>query len=548
MSTRTARTISRADDRRRKRRGAAGADRGAAHRQPGVPAPMELLRPPPLPEVHGPRSGRRRPPAERLRPHGRARATPGSSRRVLVAIFQRGAVDGLNLLVPYGEKRLLRGAAHRSPSRGPAPDRRARSISTGSSACTRRSLPCCRYFRDRSAAFVHAVGSPDATRSHFDAQDFMESGTPGVRTTRDGFLARALGADGAPAPRNPTRCGPSPCLPPCRGFSRAPRAPWRCAASTGSASGPAPNRPATPGVLRVHVRRGRSPDLQRDRPGVVRRGAPRCARQTLRRRRPGERSGVPARASRRRPFVRSPSSSRRTSASRSPSPTSADGTRTRRKAAARVCSPTDCGTSARRSRPSPGISDREWRDVTLVTISEFGRTVRENGNRGTDHGHANVMLLLGGGVRGGKVYGRWPGLDACAAVRGPRPRGDDRLPRRLRRDPRAADGSGGLRGRLSRLSLRSRPAARRRSPDSRPTAGNDQATERRRLRRACASPRTKADAARAASMAAIPRPRPRPGDRGSASSRSAATSAPLSAWEQWSRRLFRSRARSRVDA
>jgi uncharacterized protein (DUF1501 family) len=51
-------------------------------------------------------------------------------------------------------------------------------------------------------------------------------------------------------------------------------------------------------------------------------------------------------------------------------------------------------------------------DVTLVTMSEFGRTVKENGNRGTDHGHANVMLVLGGGVRGGRVYGRWPGLDA----------------------------------------------------------------------------------------------------------------------------------------
>ena len=51
-------------------------------------------------------------------------------------------------------------------------------------------------------------------------------------------------------------------------------------------------------------------------------------------------------------------------------------------------------------------------DVTLVTMSEFGRTVKENGNRGTDHGHANVMLILGGGVKGGRVYGRWPGLDS----------------------------------------------------------------------------------------------------------------------------------------
>jgi uncharacterized protein (DUF1501 family) len=49
-------------------------------------------------------------------------------------------------------------------------------------------------------------------------------------------------------------------------------------------------------------------------------------------------------------------------------------------------------------------------DVTVVTMSEFGRTVKENGDRGTDHGHANVMFVLGGDVRGGKVYGDWPGL------------------------------------------------------------------------------------------------------------------------------------------
>jgi uncharacterized protein (DUF1501 family) len=49
-------------------------------------------------------------------------------------------------------------------------------------------------------------------------------------------------------------------------------------------------------------------------------------------------------------------------------------------------------------------------DVVILTMSEFGRTVRENGNRGTDHGHANAMLLLGNDVHGGKVYGDWPGL------------------------------------------------------------------------------------------------------------------------------------------
>jgi uncharacterized protein (DUF1501 family) len=50
-------------------------------------------------------------------------------------------------------------------------------------------------------------------------------------------------------------------------------------------------------------------------------------------------------------------------------------------------------------------------DVAVVTMSEFGRTAHENGNRGTDHGHANCMFAMGGGVKGGKVYGRWPGLE-----------------------------------------------------------------------------------------------------------------------------------------
>lgn len=49
-------------------------------------------------------------------------------------------------------------------------------------------------------------------------------------------------------------------------------------------------------------------------------------------------------------------------------------------------------------------------DVVVLTMSEFGRTARENGNRGTDHGHANVMMVMGGPVKGGKVYGKWPGL------------------------------------------------------------------------------------------------------------------------------------------
>ena len=66
-------------------------------------------------------------------------------------------------------------------------------------------------------------------------------------------------------------------------------------------------------------------------------------------------------------------------------------------------------------------------DVVLLTLSEFGRTARENGNRGTDHGHANVMFAMGGKVRGGKVYGRWPGLAPEILIRRTRSRSHHRL-------------------------------------------------------------------------------------------------------------------------
>ena len=55
------------------------------------------------------------------------------------------------------------------------------------------------------------------------------------------------------------------------------------------------------------------------------------------------------------------------------------------------------------------MGDR-MQDIVFVTMSEFGRTAKENGNRGTDHGHANCMFVMGGDLKGGRVYGKWPGL------------------------------------------------------------------------------------------------------------------------------------------
>ena len=119
-----------------------------------------------------------------------AAGTP-AGRKVLVAVFQRGAVDGLNVVVPFGEKVYYDARPSIAVPR-PGSAANAALDLDGFFGLHPSLAPLFPFFKDRSAAFVHAAGSPDATRSHFDAQDFMESGTPGVKSTTDGFLSRAL--------------------------------------------------------------------------------------------------------------------------------------------------------------------------------------------------------------------------------------------------------------------------------------------------------------------------------------------------------------------
>src|SRR5262249_25449033 len=120
-----------------------------------------------------------------------AQAGTPASRRVLVAVFQRGAVDGLNVVVPYSEKIYYDARPSIAVPRPRSAAGAALHLDCffGLHPSLASLLP---FFKEGSAAFVQAVGSPDATRSHFDAQDFMESGTPGVKSTADGFLSRAV--------------------------------------------------------------------------------------------------------------------------------------------------------------------------------------------------------------------------------------------------------------------------------------------------------------------------------------------------------------------
>src|SRR5438552_13710553 len=122
-----------------------------------------------------------------------AQAGTTKGKKVLVAIFQRGAVDGLNVIVPYGES-LYYAARPTIAIPRPGSGEAAAIDLDGFFGLHPSMASLMPYFKDRSAAFVHAVGSPDTTRSHFDAQDFMECGTPGVKSTDDGFLSRAVEA------------------------------------------------------------------------------------------------------------------------------------------------------------------------------------------------------------------------------------------------------------------------------------------------------------------------------------------------------------------
>src|SRR5437667_1894346 len=132
-------------------------------------------------------------------------ATPSSGKKKLVVLFQRGAADGLNIVVPFGEQNYYRmrpTIAIPQPKSGwrgsgfvltnPESNGDAAVDLDGFFGLHPSLAPLEPLFHKNQLAIVHAAGSPDPTRSHFDAQDFMESGTPGLKSTEDGWLNRAL--------------------------------------------------------------------------------------------------------------------------------------------------------------------------------------------------------------------------------------------------------------------------------------------------------------------------------------------------------------------
>ena len=334
----------------------------------------------------------------------RAANAADARRKVLVAVFQRGAVDGLSMVVPYGDRDYAAARASiaiRPPGGG---DADAAQDLDGFFALHPALEPLMPMWRTRALAVVHACGSPDRTRSHFDAQDYMESGTPGVKSTPDGWLARAVG----------TRAAPSS---PFRAVALGPTLPRILRGDAGAISLASLERFDVRASAEAAVARNGFESLYEQSVQDLLHGTGRETFEAVRMLKSANAARLAPENNAEYPRSRLGQSLRqiaqliRSDVGLEIAFTDAEGWDTH------VGQGAEQGQLANRLRDFGAslaafvqdLGDRMG-DVVILTMSEFGRTVAENGNRGTDHGHATAMLLLGGGVRGGKVYGRWPGL------------------------------------------------------------------------------------------------------------------------------------------
>ncbi|HME96620.1 MAG TPA: DUF1501 domain-containing protein [Methylomirabilota bacterium] len=329
--------------------------------------------------------------------------------KILIAIFQRGAVDGLSMIVPHGDPDYYAargGIAIARPAGGGADT----TIDLDGFFGLHPALaPLKPLWDGRRLAIVHACGSPDVTRSHFDAQDYMESGTPGVKSTADGWLARGLAAMPAREVASPFRAvSLGPALP------RALRGDVGAVAMNSVADFDVKEAPVVMGG--AGARQGFESLYEQgvrdllygtgretfDAVQMLKAAAPHRLAPAHGAVYPRGRLGESLRQIAQ--LIRADVGLEVAFADVGGWDTHAGQGNERGQLAFRL-KDFAAGLAALDRDLGPRMSD-----VVVLTMSEFGRTVRENGNRGTDHGHATAMLVLGGPVKGGRVYGRWPGL------------------------------------------------------------------------------------------------------------------------------------------
>jgi uncharacterized protein (DUF1501 family) len=317
----------------------------------------------------------------------------GKDHPVIVAVFQRGAADGVSMVVPFGDRYY---AASRPQIAIPEPLRGNddRAIDLDGFFGLHPSLASLKPIYDEGhIAIVHAVGSPDSTRSHFDAQDYMESGAPGNKSVSDGWLNRYLQS-------NPEQDASA-----FRAVALTPTVPRSLA---GPAAAVAMQRVADFGI-----RGGRATpeiealfaDLYKDTFDAVKMLRSATAQQYT----PAEGVQYPNGAFSQSlqqiaQLIKSDVGVEVAFAEVGGWDTHANQGSSRGQLANQLRNLGEALAAFYRD-----LGDR-MRNVVLLTMTEFGRAIRQNGSGGTDHGHASCLFVAGGPVKGGKVYGRWPGL------------------------------------------------------------------------------------------------------------------------------------------
>ncbi len=324
-------------------------------------------------------------------------------KKVLVTIFQRGAVDGLSMIVPHGDGEyynLRRATAIQRPGQTDG----AVDLD-GFFGLHPAMASLQKFWQSKQLAVINSTGSPDNTRSHFDAQDYMESGTPGIKSTRDGWLNRAMQTTAGKAD-----------------------SPFRAVAMTQqlprSLYGKAPSIAMT-NLADFTIKAGLyTADLKGGFEGVYQQNAKDSLGDT------GKETFEAVN------FLKQANPAKYRPEKGATYPNSQLG-----RSLMQIAQMIKAGIGLEVAFAESGGWDthinqggargqianllRDFAnsiaafatdlggrmdDVVVLTMSEFGRTARENGSRGTDHGHGNAMLVLGNSVRGGKVFGEWKGL------------------------------------------------------------------------------------------------------------------------------------------
>jgi uncharacterized protein (DUF1501 family) len=334
-------------------------------------------------------------------------STPGTGKKQLIVLFQRGAADGLNIVVPFAEPNYYRmrpTIAIPQPKRGGGD---AAIDLDGFFGLHPSLAPLEPLFHKSQLAIVHAAGSPDPTRSHFDAQDYMESGTPGVKSTEDGWLDRAVSSV------------PEENASPFRAVAMGPNLPRMLQGRTGAIAVP---------DLRQFKVQPQSPAMA----NVVEGGFEAMYAQTV----DHALHGTGTETFEAIDLLRKIDTSKYPPENGADYPKNPIGQRLQQLGVMIKANigvevmfldsggwdnhVNEGGTQGQLANLLKDLGQSlaafhqdmgdRMADIVVVTMSEFGRTAKENGNRGTDHGHANCMFVMGGDVKGGRVYGKWPGL------------------------------------------------------------------------------------------------------------------------------------------